>query len=114
MKGMKGWSELSISTIDVYKIKDIYYKKRLFCIFNKNHPYKLTIEYDEPTESMGIASGINFNRGFTTSLVKEVDLTVDITKRYKTEIEVINEIKETRMKQNKIELLKKKFASQMD
>ena len=85
-KGIKGWSELGILTVDVYKIKDIYYKKRLFCIFNKDHPYNLTIDYHEPRESIGLAPGINLYGGFTFSLVKKVHLTANITKRYKTEI----------------------------
>ena len=114
LKGIKGWSDLSISIIDVYKIKNIYYEKRLFCIFNKNHPYNLIIEYHEPTESIGLVPGINFNGGLTTSLVNKVSLIANITKRYKTEIEVKNEIEEIKIKQNKIELLKKKFISQIN
>jgi len=33
---------------NIQKINDVWYKKRLFCIFDKNLPYKLTIEYYEP------------------------------------------------------------------
>ena len=114
LKGIKGWSELSISIIDVYKIKKIYYTKRLFCIFNKDHPYNLTIEYNEPTESSELAYGINSNGGFTTSLVNKMHLTAIITKRYKTEIEVNNEIKEIEIKQQKIELFKQNIINQVE
>ncbi len=114
LKGIKGWSELCISTIDVYKIKQIYYTKRLFCIFNKDHPYNLIIEYNEPNESMGLAHGINSNGGFTTSLVNKVSLTEIITKRYKTEIEVKNEIEEIEMKQQKIKLYKQNIINQVE
>ena len=113
LKGIKGWSELSISTIDIYKIKNIYYEKRLFCIFNKNHPYNLIIEYHEPTESIDLVPGINFNGGITISLVSQMNLITDITKRYKTEIEVKNEIEEIKIKQKKIELFKQKIANQI-
>ena len=114
LKGIKGWSTLSIQKIDIYKIKEIYYKKRLFCIFNRDHPYNLIIIYNEPRTTIDFAPGINFNGGFTTSMVESTSLTVNITKRYKTEIEVKNEIKEIQMKQNKIKLFQKKIESQIN
>ena len=114
LKGIKGWGELCISTIDVNKITHIYNKKRLFCIFNKDHPYNLTIKYYEPKESYSLAPGISFYGGITASLVKEVQLIAYITKRYKTEIEVQNEIKEIKMKQQKIELFTQKIRNQIE
>lgn len=113
LKGIKGWSQFNISTIDICKIKDIYYEKRLFCIFNKNHPYTLTIEYCEPTQSYGLVRGATFDGKFTTTLVSQIDLTTFMTRRYKSEIEVMNEIEEIKTKQKKIELLKIKFANQL-
>lgn len=114
LKGIAGWSILSISKIDIYKIKKIYYKKRLFCIFNREYPYNLIIIYNEPRSTVNFAPGINFNGEFTTSMVDSVSLTVNITKRYKTEIEVKNEIKEIQIKQNKIKLFQKKIESQIN
>ena len=114
LKGIRGWSKLNISTIDVYKIKDIYYNKRLFCIFDRNYPYTLIIKYNEPQESINLAPGINFKGGVTLSLVNNMCLISDITKRYKTEIEVKNEIEEINIKQKKIELLKKHFENQIN
>lgn len=111
LKGIKGWSISSISKIDIYKIKEIYYKKRLFCIFNRDHPYNLIIIYNEPRTTTNFAPGINFNGDLTTSMVDSVSLTVNITKRYKTEIEVKNEIEEIQMKQNKLKLFQNKFES---
>ena len=95
LKGIKGWSDLCISTVDVNKINKIYYEKRLFCIFNKDHRYNLTIEYLEPRVS---------NYFVLYAIVYNVQLIANITKRYKTEIEVKNEIEEIKTKQQKIEL----------
>ena len=86
LKGIRGWSNLNISKIDVYKVMDIYYEKRLFCILNKDYPYKLIIEYHAHPKYI-----------------------YNITKRYKTEIEVQNEVSEIILKQSKIESLKSKF-----
>jgi hypothetical protein len=113
LKGKLGWSHLKIIHIDVYKIIEINYHKRLFCIFNKDHPYTLTIEYDEPKESIGFNYGINSNGGTTTMITREVNLTQQITKRYKTEMDVKNEMEEIKKKQQRIKLLKQTFVNQM-
>jgi|LauGreDrversion4_2_1035121.scaffolds.fasta_scaffold04984_10 hypothetical protein len=115
LKGIIGWSSLSISKIDICKIKKIYYKKRLFCIFDRDHPYNLIIIYNEPTPTIGFAPGFDlFDGDCTFSIVESVSLTVNITKRYKTEIEVKNEIEEIQMKQNKLKLFLNKFESNIN
>ncbi len=88
LKGIRGWGNLNISKIDVHRIEEIYYEKRLFCILNKDYPYKLTIEYHTHKND-----------------------THNITKRYKTEIEVQNEVYEIKLKQTKIESLRTKFIN---
>lgn len=35
----------------VYKINEVYFQKRLFCIFDKNKPFELTIVYKEMNKS---------------------------------------------------------------
>lgn len=114
LKGIKGWSDLSISQINVYKIKEIFYKKRLFCIFNKNYRYTLTIKYSEPNEYYMPIIVYGGHGITTTSLVKQVNLTQIITKRYLTEADVINEIEEIKLKQQKIELIKKNLINVID
>lgn len=87
LKGVRGWSDLTFSKIDVFKVKNLHYDERLFCIFNRKYPYKLTIYYGTRQ-------------------------TYIITKRYKTETEVQNEINEIQLKQKKIESLKNKFMNE--
>ena len=99
LKGLNGWSKLNISSIDINKIKNINYKKRLFTIFDTNYPYTLTIEYNEPLYHYGIAPGYGLYG--PSIIVNHVYLTQYITKRYATEIEIQIEIKEIKNKQNK-------------
>jgi len=40
--------KIGYSTFKIHKINNVWYKKRLFCIFDKDLPYKLTIEYYKP------------------------------------------------------------------
>lgn len=94
LRGINGWSWLSMKEIDVMKVVHTEHGKRLFCILNPAHPWKLTIEYNEPTESLEpvITTG---GTGFTTS----VELTQLITKRYRTEREVLADISQIKRKQ---------------
>ena len=75
LSGIDGWSFLFIRIIDVNKVLNIKYNKRLFCFLEKDYTYTLKITYDEP-----------FNIGpiFLPSS--------KLTKRYKTEMECQNEI----------------------
>lgn len=86
-KCVRGWSHCQYNTIDITKILEISYRKRLFCIIDKKYPWSLNIEYNEmkvyPTHFMPhyrrFDSGISYTR--------------TITKRYESEKELINEIK---------------------
>jgi hypothetical protein len=94
LRGIKGWSWLSIKEIDVMKVVDIEHGKRLFCILNPVHPWKLSIVYNEPTESVEPVITKDGITGFTRS----VELTQIITKRYRTEREVLAEISQVKRK----------------
>ena len=88
LKGIRGWSWLNISTIDVYKVIEIYHDKRAFCILNRDYPYKLTIKYN--------VQNIQYY----------------ITKRYQTEAEVLKEINDINLKRSKMNSLKHKFIKE--
>ena len=100
LKGIKAWSNLSISKIDVAKVINLSYHKRLFMIFDRTHPYTLQITYSEPIERLMAAPVIGGQGG--TAIVKQVDLTQYITKRYTTLDEVENEISEIIKKQEQL------------
>jgi hypothetical protein len=39
----------------VYKINDISFRERMFCIFDTEQPYELTLNYKELTKSLEVA-----------------------------------------------------------
>ena len=78
---INGYSMLNYEDLDLTKIIDITFRKRLFCFFNKDYPYVLKIEYDLPIF---------------------IEPYLIITKRYKTEKECIDEIQEINIKKFKI------------
>jgi hypothetical protein len=69
-------------------------------IFDRTHPYTLQITYSEPIERLMAAPVIGGQGG--TAIVKQVDLTQYITKRYTTLDEVENEISEIIKKQEQL------------
>jgi len=96
----KGWSKF-VNPIDITKIIDIQYRERLFCINDIEYKYTLKIEYFDPISSkVSISPVIVFGiYGIATNSHDETHI---MTLRYKTEQEVINIIKEIKMKQNLI------------
>ena len=94
LRGINGWSFLSIKYIDVMKVVYICHHQRLFCIFNQEHPWTLTIEYDEPVESW---MPVYTTGGY--GITRSVDLTQFITRRYRTERDVLTEISQIEQKQ---------------
>ena len=101
LKGINGWSKSNISTIDIYKINHLYYKKRSFCIFDKKYPYKLIIEYNDPIKFISIGL-----YDITITPIYQLYLHQLITKRYKTENDVLNEINEINNKITKLKSFK--------
>lgn len=74
-----GLTKYKYDNLDVSKIINMKYKKRLFCIHDKEYPWTLEIEYDE----------IDLDSSFFLHMC---DFTKIIKKRYATENEVIDEI----------------------
>lgn len=96
----KGLSSFHINPIDIRKIIDIQYRKRLFCILDIEYKYTLEIEYSIPTNRLSISPVIVFgNLGIANNINNKTSI---MTLRYKTEKEVINIIEEIKMKQNLI------------
>jgi len=111
LKGINGWSKLSINNLDVYNIINYEYNKREFTIFNQEYPYTLSIKYNYPTQEFALTCGIPF---VTVILNDYVKLHHDITKRYKTEECIINEINEIKEKQKKLELIKENLLKSIN
>ena len=98
LKGIPGWSYLTIGKIDVAKVISIGYSKRLFMITDRKFPYNLEISYENPHDS--VRGGFSASGHFVA--VNGVELKSEITKRYQTEAEVVNEINEIKSKQKKL------------
>jgi hypothetical protein len=83
-KGIPGHSLYSINKMDVFKIIDMNYHKRLFMMEDRKHPYTLRIKYRHIEPSI-----------FGNNVISESI----ITKRYKNLKEIHEEIDEIKRKQ---------------
>lgn len=108
LKGTPGWSRLWLEHIDVGRVIDIGYHKRLFMICDKDRPYALMIKYDLPITYTSIApTMIRGKSGFTA--YRRTRLIQNISCRYKTEMDVIHDIKRIKLAQ---QVLQKIFETQ--
>ncbi len=77
---IRGWSSLKLTVVDVRKVMKISYHERLFCLFDRDYPYSLTIKYYNPHSSLSIAPVFGGRGGFAvTSEFEESSL---VTNRY--------------------------------
>lgn len=85
-----GWSHLNLSELDVRKVMSIDYHKRLFCLFDRDHPYTLRIEYYNPRSTFGFAPVLGGRGGFVPT--NDYEESSMITKRYMTAKDAIADI----------------------
>jgi hypothetical protein len=109
LRGVDGWSSFNRSIIDVARVVSITYHKREFKIYDTDHNYTLTIEYEQPEDEIKI---VYVKNGFgVTHGTKTLHM---LTKRYVTEIDVLNEIREIEEKQKKLEKIRENFVNMVD
>lgn len=99
---VKGYSFFHHNPIDVRKVIEIYYRKRLFCILDREYKYKLIIEYSNPRSNLTITPMITFGGQVGVAYTRIYEESSLMTLRFKTEKEVKNEINEIKIKQNLI------------
>lgn len=110
-KILKTIPNYSGNKIDTDFIKDVYYKKRLFRIFEFDKPYTLYIKYycpkkvlkPLPISAMSSLSGMTGN----VILNESIEYEHLISKRYATKEAILFDIKEIRKIQSEIEECKK-------
>lgn len=95
-----GWGS-QLRDLDVMKIGSIIYHKRLFKLTQRDLPYTLAIEYDEPHEVISI--GPTFSGSGGATLYNKTELTQTITFRLPSEKYCIDEINTIYGKQNGVE-----------
>jgi hypothetical protein len=89
---VRGWSGFYINPVDIRKIRGIYYKKRLFRLFNTEYEYTLNIIYYNPRSEYGANLAFIPGKGSSVILSEKYVEESHMTLRYKTEYEVKKEI----------------------
>ena len=102
LKGINGLSSLSISRIDIAKVMSLAYRKRLFCIFDREYPFTLQITYNEP-KTVTTASPVFGKHNGGVVLHRHTEQEQLITKRYMSEKDVVAEINEITKRQQLLE-----------
>lgn len=85
------WSELIINNIHVRYILDLQYYKRSFRILDRDHHYTFKIKILKSEEFTTVAP-VFTNKGVGFTVVNNVSLTSVITRRYRTEKELREEL----------------------
>lgn len=88
----KGWSSFYTNPLDIRKIINVSYHKRLFCLWDPEYEYSATITYYNPrseyTNSTVITTGGHVGIAYTPTYKENSVITV----RYKTENEILQVI----------------------
>lgn len=113
LKGSHGWSECSLSKIDVARVMKVDYCKRWFCLFDRNKPFTLTINYYLPKTRTSVAPGFG-GRHMNISLYRETEIEQLITKRYTSEQAVKQEINDIQKKMNKLDSVAKDLSKRVN
>ena len=113
LNGIRGWSECILSVIDVARVQDISYRKRHFCIFDKQCPYQLEILYSVKTDKLALIPVVTSGAHIGFGMQRYTSRESYITKRYSSEQECQNEITEIHKKQKKLEYMIKDLVSKM-
>jgi hypothetical protein len=101
-------------SIDVAKIAGMDCTKRLFTIFDKNLPWKLTIQYNQPTQTTTLAPVYGGQGSYSFAVIptmtqyEYIEIRYDSEKSVKDEIQAINKkinylIQYTQQEQARIE-----------
>ena len=82
----------------VYKIQDIFYYERLFCIFEKKNPFELKIKYKElsnETEVNPVFAGghLGFSTSTITKTSKDYYFRIETREECERHVHQINEKK---------------------
>ena len=93
LRGIPGMSSKFLQTVDVAKVGQMTYNRRLFRIFDREYPYTFRLNYRDITTDTSIAPAfVGARVGFT--VVDKTYLDYDMTYRYKTEADILVDMKE--------------------
>ncbi len=112
LRGTKGWSWMSPHrSFDIAKITEVYVRPRLFCLLDLDKPYRLSMEYFEPETESGIAPGFSSNGKMTFSFYEKTVLKHEVTARYKTREDAVQDMNEILQKQYQLVELASKLRT---
>src|SRR5581483_1502204 len=97
---LPGWSTISMEAIDVSNIVSITCGKRLFRIFNWNHPYNLVITYHNPEQRADFAKISSINDYIGRVILHRSKYLM--TRRYASEQDCVDDINSIKAKQEKL------------
>ncbi len=97
---VKGWSSFYLNPIDIRKIVSVKWHPRLFCVFNRDYPYTLSIKYYNPRSVVTSGPVLTTGGHVGASLTEKYEEHSYMTIRYKTEGAVHQEINEINKLQN--------------
>jgi len=95
----------------VYKINDISFRERLFCILDTEQPFELSLKYKELSKSLEIAPIIGAKGGF--QLQERTDLEKEYKFRFETAEECQHNIDEIKKKKDLIDEMLVGFTEDM-
>lgn len=101
-------SKFYVNPVDVKKVISFDKRKRIFCIFNREYPYELDIEYFNPRHVRAPNFAITTGPGIGVAFGEKYEEISTMSIRYKTEREILNDIYEIEKKQKFLEEFEKR------
>lgn len=106
LNGIPGWSALQPDNIDVADVNTMTGGRRLFMIFNRNCPYELKILYSHIKDNVGTTNILNAGSMYHYTTFEQ-----GITRRYETEAEMNDDIKNITQMQQKLSMYADKIRN---
>ena len=101
------------SIIDISKVIKFGWCKRMFCILDRDYPYKLWIEYNQPTTILQTKPIYTTNGGVAIITTSSYIPTQTLEARYKSEKDVVEDFLEIQKKQKQFEAYKQRLQYQI-
>lgn len=103
LKGARGWSSFFTQNVDVAKVVEITYRKRLFKIFDTECDYTMCIKYNQLKKHTDLAPTFTGGSGgFGVTVVDTVKMTQLMTVRYATKEDILEEFNSINQKREKL------------
>lgn len=106
-----GWGNQEIRNLDLAKIINVSYRRRLFCLLQQDRPYTLCIDYKHKTTSTGVAPVIVAGGRAGMSFYEKTDNEIVITCRGTLD-EITSEHNEIMKKMKRLDIVSEHMRQQ--